>query len=109
MLQPGKYLPLLVAVEFGRGSGVRDGIQSLLASLPSGRDPAAHTALADTEHASYLGVRRSLGDGLDGALAAPFQFLGTSVWSHAHDQTKSGSCGKIKPIDRFVGIRTLAA
>ena len=56
MFQPGEHLPLLVAVELGRGTGVRDGLQGLLASLPSSRDPAAHTAIADAKHASYLGV-----------------------------------------------------
>jgi hypothetical protein len=108
-LEPRKNLPLLVAVEFGRSSGVGHGVQGLIAPLSGGGNPATDTAVADTEDAGHLGDRRSFLDSLDGAFATPFEFRGASLRSHATRRHKSSQCDKISSSDHQAATRTLAA
>jgi hypothetical protein len=101
-------LPLLFAAELGRGPGVRDRVEGLVAPLSGGGDPTANAPIADAEDAGHFGDGRSVPDSPDGAPATPYELLGTSVWSHAREQTRSADCRKIKSADRPEEMRTLA-
>jgi hypothetical protein len=107
-LEPGEHLPLLFAAELGRGPGVRDRVEGLVAPLSGGGDPTANAPIADAEDAGHFGDGRSVPDSPDGAPATPYELLGTSVWSHAREQTRSADCRKIKSADRPEEMRTLA-
>ena len=95
-LDPGEDLPLLVTVELGLGAGVGDGGQGLVAPVACGGDPAADAAIGDAQHAGDLGGRRSLTDGLDGALTPALKFLRAALRSHAARRHKSSWRGNIR-------------
>jgi hypothetical protein len=87
-LEPGEHLSLLVAVELGGSPRMGNRIESIVATLPSGGDPTTNTSITDAEDTGHFGDGRSFLDSPDGTLASPFEFLSTSVWSHAENQNR---------------------
>jgi hypothetical protein len=63
--------------------------QSSITPPTFGGDPAAHGAARDTKYPSYLGHSGPITDGLDGTPTPSFEFLRTSLWSHALTRQKS--------------------
>jgi hypothetical protein len=89
LLEPGENPALLAPIQAGLGAGMWSGCQALIPPVSFGGKPSTNRSLADSEDPGDVSDLVAIVDSLDGASAAPIEFLGTALGSHGRRRYKS--------------------